>query len=135
MMMNSTFRRAVALPMLLMMTACTTMQPVSRPREFMKSRQPSVVWVNHSGQKLVSLEGPQLVGDSIVGFIEGEYTEIPMSQIESMHAKQYSRSRTTAFVAGMVGVAAAAILLLSGGMGAGMDEIGEDDIGIVPLNR
>lgn len=134
-MMTPTFRRAIALPMLVMVTACSTMQPVARPREFMQARQPSIVWVDHAGQQMVSIEGPQLMGDSIVGFIEGEYTEIPMSQIRSMQAKQYSRSRTTAFLAGMVAVAAAAIFLVSGGTGSTSDQIDEDDIGMTPLNR
>lgn len=133
-MMNSTLRRAVALPMLLLVTACSTMQPVAQPREFLQTRQPSVVWLSRdSEQTMLSMDAPRLIGDSIVGFVEGEYMEIPLASVKGMQAKQYSRARTTGFMIGLAGLAVAALFLISGGTGAHMEEDGENEIGILPL--
>ena len=125
-------KKLVALALLLTMTACTSMQPVAQPREFVATRQPAVVWLSKATEpNMFVLDSPKLVGDSIVGFIEGEYAEIPIMQIRSMQAKQYSRGRTTAFALGTAAVALGAFLLISGGHGAAPDMDGEDDIGII----
>lgn len=134
--MNSTLRRAVALPMLIMVTACSTMQPVAQPQEFLRTRQPSVVWLSQeSRQSMISVDAPRLIGDSIVGFVEGEYVEIHIASVKGMQARQYSRSRTTAFVLGIVGVAAVMALTVGGGLGANHDKVDEEDIGILPVFR
>jgi hypothetical protein len=122
--------------MLVLVTGCSTMQPVAEPRDFVKTRQPSIVWLSRSSQQaMVALEGPRLVGDSIVGFVDGEYMEIPMSEVRTMQAKQYSRSRTTTFLLGLTGAVAAGVILLSGGMGHNVDPTEEDDIGIIRFSR
>ena len=122
--------------MVVSMTACTSMQPVAQPREFMATRQPSVVWVSKASEpNMFALDAPKLIGDSIVGFIEGEYTEIPIVQIRTMQAKQYSRSRTTAFAVGVAALALGSFLLIRGGHGATPDMDGEDDIGIIRFGR
>ena len=129
-------KKLVALGLLLTMTACTSMQPVAQPREFMATRQPSVVWVSKASEpNMFALDAPKLIGDSIVGFIEGEYTEIPIPQIRAMQAKQYSRGRTMAFALGTAAAAVGAFLLIKGGHGATPDQDGEDDIGIIRFRR
>ena len=130
--MNVAFKKPIALGLLLTMTACTSMQPVAQPREFMATRQPSVVWVSKASEpNMFALDAPKLVGDSIVGFIEGEYTEIAIPQIRAMQARQYSRGRTVAFALGTAAAAIGAFLLIQGGHGATPDQDGEDDIGII----
>ncbi len=117
-----------------MMTACTSMQPVAQPREFMTSRQPAVVWLAKSSEpNMFVLDAPKLMGDSIVGFVEGEYMEIALGQVRAMQAKQYSRGRTTAFVVGAAALVAGAFLVIKGGGGAGIDMNEEDDLGIIRL--
>jgi hypothetical protein len=72
--MNTLLRRCIALALMLMMTACSTMQPVAQPRDFLEARSPSVIWLSKSSDpNLVALDGPKLMGDSIVGFIEGRF--------------------------------------------------------------
>jgi len=119
--------------MLVLVTACSTMQPVAQPRDFIQTRQPAVVWLSHDQQAMISMDAPRLVGDSVVGFVEGEYTEIALSRITGMQAKQYSRSRTTGFILGLVGLTAAVVLTVTGGHGANPEMDGEDDIGILPI--
>jgi hypothetical protein len=134
--MNTLLRRCIALALMLMMTACSTMQPVAQPRDFLEARSPSVIWLSKSSDpNLVALDGPKLMGDSIVGFIEGEYTEIALSQIKQIQAKQYSRSRTTAFLIGAGAVAVGLFFVIQGGHGATYDQNEEDDLGIVRFRR
>ena len=122
--------------MLVLVTACSSMQPVAQPREFLQSRQPSVVWLSQESQQtMVSVDAPRLIGDSIVGFVEGEYVEIPITSVRGMQARQYSRGRTAAFIVGLVGVAVAMLVVVSGGIGANPEMDGEDDIGILPAFR
>jgi hypothetical protein len=134
--MKVAFKKPIALALLLTMTACTSMQPVAQPREFMATRQPSVVWVSKASEpNMFALDAPKLIGDSIVGFIEGEYTEIPIPQIRTMQARQYSRGRTVAFALGAAVAAVGAFLLIQGGHGATPDQTDEDDIGIIRFGR
>jgi hypothetical protein len=134
--MNTPYKRSVAAVLLLMMTACSTMQPVSQPRAFLESQRPAVVWLSKTNdQTMLALNAPQLVGDSVVGFVEGEYSEIALSQIRSMQAKQYSRGRTTAFVAGAAAIAVGLFFVVSGGHGSNTELDGEDDIGIIRFRR
>ena len=135
-MMNPTLRRAIALPMLTLVTACSSMQPVAQPREFLQARQPAVVWLSKDAdQTMVAVDAPRLLGDSIVGFVEGEYTEIPIASVRSMQAKQYSRSKTVTFLVGVAAATAALIFVVAGGTGSGEDMNSEDDVGILPIGR
>jgi hypothetical protein len=134
--MENTFRRGVALVLLVMMTACSTMQPVAQPRDFLLTRQPAVIWLSKSSdQTMVAVDAPKLLGDSIVGFVEGDYVEIPIKDVKSMQARQYSRSRTTAFLLGAGALAVGLALIVTGGLGSNSDMIDEDDIGIIRFGR
>ena len=130
--MNTSFKRSVAAVLLLMMAACSSMQPVAQPRAFLESNRPAVVWLSKSSeQTMVALSAPQLVGDSVVGFVEGEYSEIALSQIRSMQARQYSRGRTTAFVVGAAALTTTLFFVLAGGHGGADEQDDEDEIGII----
>lgn len=131
--MNSkTPRRVVAGLLLISVTACTSMQPVAQPREFMQMRRPPVVWVSQGTEiGMMAVESPKLEGDSLVGFVEGEYTEIAMNSVKSMQAKQYSRKTTALFAVGVSAVLATLLFVVKGGSGSGQDMTGEEDIGII----
>ena len=120
-MMNRRFRQATSLLILVTVTACSTMQPVAQPREFMQARKPGTIWVTRQATPaMVELNAPQMVGDSLVGFVEGEYVEIPFNQVQSIQAKQYSRGRTMAFILGVSAVVVGGLLLAGGGLGSNM---------------
>jgi hypothetical protein len=130
--MKSTIKKTVALMILVSLTACSTMQPVEQPRAFLESRTPSVIWLSKSSDRtMVAIDAPKLVGDSIVGFVEGEYTEIPLVDVKAMQARQYSRKKTTAFLIGAGAVVVGLTFLIQGGHGANPEMDGEDDIGIL----
>jgi hypothetical protein len=123
-------RAFVSGTLLLTMTGCTVMAPVAGPKEFIPVHEPSIVWVRASGSaQTIALEGPRLVGDTIVGFVEGEYTELPLAQIETMRARQFSRGRTTTLLAGMGALAVGLFFVLGGGHGSAAEGLDEDDIG------
>jgi hypothetical protein len=134
MMMNSSFRRVTSLLILVTVTGCSTMQPVARPTEFFRSRKPKTVWITQeSANTMVAVNAPQLVGDSLVGFIEGEYVEIPMKQVQGIQARQYARGRTVGFILGVTAAAIAGLLLMGSGLGSADIGDGEDEIGMAPL--
>ena len=130
-------RASVCGTLLLSMTGCTVMAPVAGPREFIPVHEPSIVWVRASGSaETIALEGPRLVGDTIVGFADGEYMELPLAQIETMRARQFSRGRTTTLVAGMSALAVGLFFVLGGGHGSAVEGLDEDDIGFrLPWRR
>ena len=134
-MMNRRFMRATSLFILVSVTACSTMQPVAQPREFMEARRPGTIWVTRqSTPAMVELNAPQMVGDSLVGFVEGEYVEIPFNQVQTVQARQYSRGRTMGFILGLTAAAVGMLLLVGSGLGSpDLGGEGEDDdpIGMV----
>jgi hypothetical protein len=130
--MNRTFMRTTSLLILVTVTGCSTMQPVARPREFVQLRKPGTIWVTRQETPaMVEVSAPQMVGDSLVGFIEGEYVEIPFNQVQTIQARQYSRGRTMAFILGITAATVGFLLLVGGGIGSMETNDGEDDIGMV----
>ena len=63
-----------------------------------------------------------MVGDSLVGFVEGEYVEIPFSQVQTVQARQYSRGRTMGFILGITAATVGLLFLAGGGLGSNMVE-------------
>jgi hypothetical protein len=130
--MNSRFRQAVALLLIFSTTGCSAMAPVAQPKNFVEARRPEVVWLTTTDEPVMKqLDGPKLQGDTIVGFIEGEYTEIPLVNVKAMQAKQYSRKKTTLFALIASAIVVGLIFTIEGGVGADTDMIGEDDIGVI----
>ena len=128
----SRFQRVTALVMLVVVTGCSTMQPVSTPKPFLETSQPRVIWVTRQASPtMITVTGPRLMGDTIVGFVEGEYTELPLVEVKSVQAKQYSRPRTAAFLVGLTAVSVAVALLMTGGQGEHLQDDGENEIGII----
>ena len=126
------FFRGTAWLLLATLAGCTTMRPVNGPpKEFITVHEPSVVWVTRAEPATpIALEAPRVLGDTIVGFVEGEYTELPVTQIRTVQAKQFSRGRTTAFLVGMGVLAAGLTFVLAGGHGTAAEMLEEEDIGV-----
>src|SRR3712207_869395 len=85
-------RRPIAATLLLATAACSSVQPIAQPREFIATRQPQTVWVTTSEwTEPVPVIQPKVVGDTIGGTVYGEYMQVPLAQVSSVQAKQYSR--------------------------------------------
>jgi hypothetical protein len=99
-------------------TGCTAIRPVTR--EFVTADTPPVIWIERTAPPARSLvlTDPRVLGrDTLTGFVEGQYTELPFTQIGQMRARRPAPGRTVAFG---VAIGAAAIglgLLIKSGNG------------------
>ena len=95
--------------------ACQTLKPVTL--DALGGLRPSRVWVTRADQAVVVVEGPQLLNNRLVGFVDGKYQVMPAADVTQVLMRAPARGRTAVLVtAGAVGVAAIAYLV-SGGSG------------------
>lgn len=81
-----------------------------------------MVWVTRTTPgPTLALEGPRIVGDTLVGFDAGEYVELPFSQIEQVRARQPNRAKTIALAAGLALAAVGLSFVITSGHGFGDD--------------
>ena len=115
--MRPSFTRLVAIS-LLSSTACTAIRPVTR--ELVTADTPPVIWIERSAPqpRALVLTDPRVLGrDTLTGFVDGQYTELPFTQIGQMRARRPAPGRTIAFAAA-IGVAAIGLgLLIKSGRG------------------
>jgi hypothetical protein len=95
------------------LAACQTRGVVGYPAEFISTRGPTHVWVTQPDNSVVELSNPQIHGDTLVGFSEGTYIEMPLSDVKLMKASFPAPART-AIVAGAsaIGLALAVAALM-----------------------
>lgn len=105
-------RRVVAATLLLSFVSCTTLKPVADANSYVSTSRPSEVWVK-TDDRTVLLEGPRLLGDTLVGFVDGEYREFLPGEVRSMQVRRPASGRTALFVSGLVVVGAVLIGMLA----------------------
>ena len=106
--------------------ACSTMRPVAAPMQFIPAERPSRVWVTTNDNARMMVEGPRLLGDTLVGFVGGRYEEILLPNTRWIGVRQPAPKRTAFVIAGSVVLGATLIYLLaSNGLG-GNPPSGED---------
>jgi len=94
-------------------SACKTMKPVSLDQ--ISTLQPARVWVTDS-DRVVEISKPQFVNDTLVGFLNGTYEELPRSQIQQVKVQQAATTRTVLLAVGIAaGVGGFAYALTGGG--------------------
>jgi hypothetical protein len=89
------------------MTACYAVGPVRAPSAYIAANEPPEVWVV-TGDSLVHVERPQVLGDTLAGFFEGDYREIALAAVSEVRVRRFDVART-------VGAIAAAVVV--GGLG------------------
>jgi hypothetical protein len=93
---------------------CYSMKPVTIDE--VGPLRPSRIWVTR-GNEIVEVLGPRVFGDTLVGYVNGTFEEIPAASVKHVTMLKRSRGKTVALVAGTtVGVAAFAILLSGTGV-------------------
>lgn len=99
--------RAFGLVSVLMLAGCSAMRPVHT--SYITTVQPKVVQIVRTDGSRVALVGPRIIGDTVTGFTYnpegaiGEYQEMPLSDIQTLEAQQYTWLRTTGVIgAGLV---------------------------------
>jgi hypothetical protein len=109
-------RLSAAVGLALGLGACTTVNPVSYPAEYISMRTPSDIWITQADNpKYAELRNPQLHGDTLAGFDkEGHYIELPVESVQLMKAKAFSPTKTAIFASVAAVGSAAALLAVTG---------------------
>lgn len=122
-------RRFVAVVLVFSLVSCTTLRPVADANSYnsyLSSTRPSQVWVRTEKQTLM-LESPRLLGDTLVGFVDGEYREFLPGEVRGVDVRKPASGRTALLVSGMVIVGAFLIGALASTGPMGTQPTPEDD--------
>jgi hypothetical protein len=94
--------------------ACHTMKPVTLQQ--LEAIRPTSVQVTLADESVVVVSGPQTFGDTLVGYVNGRFEEMPSDEFEELLVRRPARGKTIALVAaGLAGIAATAALVSSSG--------------------
>jgi len=108
-------RRVVAISLIpatlsLSITACHTLAPV--PLDQLGGIKPARVWVTRADRSVVVVSGPQTFGDTLVGYVNGNYEEMPAADFKQVLMRTPARGKTALLItAGTLGLAGFAYLL------------------------
>lgn len=99
---------------------CTSVGAVDSPGRYIASKQPRTVWLTKHNRAVVRVDGPRMLGDTVIGSVGGEYTEVPLSEVTRVAAVQSSKGKTIAAALLGGGVTAGALVYIfsHGGSGA-----------------
>ena len=96
-------------------SACTSFGPVSA-REYLPIEHPANIWITRSDNTVVKMQAPKLLGDTLVGYVNGEFQEMKLSQTKQIQARRPQPGRTALLVGGSVlGVAALSTRIIGSG--------------------
>lgn len=84
-------------------TACHTMTPLTLKE--INTLRPPHAWVTDSDESVFQIAGPQVYGDTIVGYVNGQFRELPNSTVKQVTVRRLARAKTIALIA--AGTAAA----------------------------
>jgi hypothetical protein len=107
----------------LLATACHKMTTVSI--EQVAATQPSRVWIT-TGDSTVIVAGPQVFGDTLVGYVNGTFEEINTSQVTQAVVRQRDKGKTIALIAAGTVAGTLMAYLISGAGDAPMPPSGVD---------
>jgi hypothetical protein len=102
------------------------LRPVATPQEFIPAARPDRIWVTRTDNSKLMMEGPRLIGDTLVGWVGGKYEEILLPETRWMSVRQPAPRRTAMLIAGGVVVGAGLLFLLAGNGQGGTPPTSED---------
>jgi len=113
--------------LLLVALGCSTWQPVADTRHYVSTARPGRLWVTPRGEGTpIVLTAPRLIGDTLVGFVNGEYREYLLAAVDHVRVRRPARGRTVLLAAGVVAGGAALVALLASAGPAGRLPTPED---------
>lgn len=130
-----TKRNVMALMGLCAALGCTSVGPVAEPQKYIAAKQPRTVWVTRSNRSVVRVDGPRMIGDTVVGSVSGEYTEIPLTDVTRVAAVQSARGKTIAAAALGGAATAAALVVIFSHSGSGANGTVDSIADSMTLNR
>jgi hypothetical protein len=96
--------RSIAGALMFTLTACTTFGPVSA-REYLPIAHPTNIWITTEDNHVVKMQAPKLLGDTLVGYVNGDFQEVRLSQAKQIQARQMQPGRTAMLIgAGVLGI-------------------------------
>jgi hypothetical protein len=104
--------------------ACKTTAPVPSPwANYVTGTQPGAIWLSRSDHTVVRVDGPRMFGDTVVGMVDGQYTEIPLTDVTQLMARRADKGKTIALAVagGAVTAAALAVILTTSGTSAAIE--------------
>lgn len=79
--------------------------------------KPERAWVTEGGKSVVVVDGPQVVGDTIVGYVNGVYEEMPASTFNQIVVEKAATTRTILLVGAITAGFGGMVFALVGGKG------------------
>jgi hypothetical protein len=70
--------------------------------------------VTRADQSVVEVSGPQVFGDTLVGYVAGEFQELPTATVKRVVIRRPARARTIALIAASTAGAAVIAVFLAG---------------------
>lgn len=93
-------------------TACHSMTPLTW-RE-LDGLRPSRVWVTRADQSVTEVSGPQVFGDTLVGYVNGAFQELATAEVTRLAMRRPARAKTIALIAASTAGAALLGVWMSG---------------------
>lgn len=75
---------------------CKTTAPVTLAE--LNALKPERAWVTEGGKSVIIVDGPQVVGDTIVGYVNGVYEEMPSEKFSQIVVEKNATGRTILLV-------------------------------------
>lgn len=79
--------------------------------------KPERAWVREGGNSMVIVDGPQVVGDTIVGYVNGVYEEMPSDKFSQIVVQKNATTRTLLLVGVLTAGFGGMVYALIGGKG------------------
>lgn len=79
---------------------CYTMRPVTFGE--LGTARPGAVWITKADESVIVVETPRVFGDTLVGYINGEFQELPNTGMTGFKVRRMAGAKT----AGLVGATA-----------------------------
>ncbi len=80
--------------LVLSLAGCHAASGLGYPAHYITANAPMRVWVTETNDSVVIFNGPKMSGDTLTGFVNGRYRELPASQVKFVKAMLPSHWRT-----------------------------------------
>jgi FlaG/FlaF family flagellin (archaellin) len=104
-------------------TACHTKKSVTMDQ--LHALQPERAWVTGADQSVVLIRGPQVIGDTLAGYINGVYEEMPATHLKQVMVEAPATTRTVLLV-GAITVGLGGMIYALLGTSSGEKYVGSD---------
>ena len=95
--------------------ACRTRKAVTIDE--LRALQPKRAWVTEADQTVIVVSGPQVIGDTLAGYVNGAYEEMPAARFKQVMVEAPATGKTIALVAVVTVAFGGMVYALIGGAG------------------